>query len=351
MKKITFSEPVTGRAFFDFVPLFTKKDFNDTVTNIQALLKRHRVNCKTSSLKEWLSKAAGYNSAAHLLSELPLAFNGMRAIYELNLMLNQNTQWALYFNALDYQRLKDSVLLDLNGNWSERLRTINEDHSTIQEQAKKKVEGTSYDVITIHSSSRSFFDYVENLHPDNWHYCFRASSLIDVFPTYHIYRELSMPSVDVSDEVNNAFDNLDGTIKSYCLDDVLFNMEESESVFMGYIDELPTELISVISSYLLKLADEQNIACSEGIIFRELPDEKNKGFAPWLAGQKERDDIVSDLAIDAARDPEFARNATSYVNTLRHIARIAGKYGIIDISHVRDAAKSAWKEFLSLNTQ
>ena len=356
MKKMTFSEPVTGRAFFDFIPLFTKKDFNDTVINIQAVLKRHGINCKTSSLKEWLSKAAGYNSAAHLLSELPLAFNGMRAIYKLNQMLNQNTQWAIYFEALNYQPLEDSSFTD-SYHYEVEVETdpsdtvIDEDyHLTISEQVKKKVDGTSYEVIPIHFDDDAFYDYWGELPDSLWHYCFRASSLRDMFPTYHTYREISFPDEDACFAVKSVFGSFcrsgtDGSNEQYSLDDIFFEMESEESVFRGYLEEIPIEFIHVVSSFLLTLADEQKVTCSEGLIIRSMLVGNAKGFASWLARQKKRDDLVSDLAIDADRDPEFANNATTYADTMRYLDK---KAGLECLGGVREAGRLAWKEFLSL---
>tara|TARA_Y100000310_G_C20702639_1_gene831416 strand:- start:10278 stop:11744 length:1467 start_codon:yes stop_codon:yes gene_type:complete len=338
MKRIRFNQPVLNTPIFNFVPLCTKKDFNDTVSNIQALLKRYGVHCKTSSLKEWLSHACGYNTAAHLLSELPLAFDGMQAIHKLNQTINQKTQWAIYFEALDHQHFS-----------GERWDTVsNPDYSAILDQAGLKVRGTEHSIILLKFRPGAFYDDWARLDDDEWYNCFRAAALIETFPTYTLYRGLRLLNERTSGALLDAMlePGREGFV--VCLDKLLTEIEDDKTFFLGKIEENSPQLIEMLLSYLMQAADEENIEYREGIIIPSLTSKNDSAFVTWLKKQKNRDDIVGDFANDAERDPDFSTSATSYLNTSRHIRQKTWTYPSDDRAAALSAVREAWKEYLSL---
>lgn len=59
-------------------------------------------------------------------------------------------------------------------------------------------------------------------------------------------------------------------------------------------------------------------------------------FYKWLKEQTERDDLVGDLASDAVKDKNFPKKA----QTIRELE------GYLSSSHVREALKDAWFEYI-----
>jgi hypothetical protein len=328
MKPIKFPCPIDNQAIFDFIPFFAKQDFNDSVLSTQILLKEHGIRCKTSSLKEYMAHAIGYNSVAHLLSDLPFAFRGMDAIYNLNVILNHKTQYAIVFEALHHQHFK------ITGE-----HKFHNYHDYVERFAKEKVVGTSYCVMSVDYDLGAFFDSWGDTHEDQWDYYWRASALVQFFPVYMKLDLLISPCEDTMDTIWHAADSSgsNSSDKAMRVDDVFEHMEY-ESIIWGYVEEMDINLLRFISSYIQKMACEKNVDVAESSALRLMMSEK-AGFSDWLSKQVGRDDAISDLASDAKRDPEFKSNSVSYKSVVCYLKNKNVS------SLVIDAARESWMEF------
>jgi uncharacterized protein YozE (UPF0346 family) len=337
MKPVTFTSSVEGRHFFDFVPLYSKQDFNDAVSSIQAKLKLNGVNCKTSSLKEWLAHAAGYNSAAHLTSSLPLAFCGMECLYNLNIMLNEKTQWSVLFEALNLQKF----------NFEEFKYDPLDYKKQAKKQAKKKVARSDYKVIKIDYNPSSFFDHWHHTHDADWDCYFRASAFVELFPSYRKADPFIIVTPESMDYFDTAFycaaiKKKESSLRDLDLSldlDSLLAVIECEDFLLSSVYEADVDVLNLISSYARSLADERGMGVVEGRELKTLQEPSRSGFARWLSRQVGRDDIVSDFARDAKHDPNFKKHATSYREIMLYLEGL----GVND--HVVSAAIDAWHEF------
>jgi uncharacterized protein YozE (UPF0346 family) len=62
-----------------------------------------------------------------------------------------------------------------------------------------------------------------------------------------------------------------------------------------------------------------------------------QNFYEWLLKQDDRNDIISDLASDIKRDPNFPKNSPD-IATIREYLEYEG-------DHVIEALEKAWREF------
>ena len=104
MKSFHFNHPINDTIFGDYVFINSKADLNQSVSTLKSMLKSAGISLKTTTLKELFAQAAGYNSSNHLISKLPVAFAGARALVDLCLLIDERTQFCAYFEVLTFHQ-------------------------------------------------------------------------------------------------------------------------------------------------------------------------------------------------------------------------------------------------------
>ena len=344
MKHINFINGVDNCGFHDFVTLYTKKEYNESVAAIKKLLSDNGVKIKTANLKELLSRSIGFNSEAHLLSSLPIAFKAMDTVYKFNKALNQTVPQAVVFSMLSYRYGEDSIYLHYQG--EDFPGDEGEFIDVVERQAEAKTEGTEYDVIKIRGSIYLYDDHFD-MYPKHWAHGYqRASMITELFPSFSRLRKIT-GLVDESEESLDSHILSAARKRTVSLESVFDKLEDEEAGVLE-IDryEMKDRDFAFIASVLagrvknlsLKIVDECFIDQKEHEF-------EFSGFYSWMEKQKGRGDVVSDFARDMLNDKSFPKSAKSLKEVLNYLKSNSPFHYIDD--EVEIAVRTSWIEFVA----
>ena len=344
MKHINFINGVDGCGFHDFVTLYTKKEYNESVAAIKKLLSDNGVKIKTANVKELLSRSIGFNSEAHLLSSLPIAFKVMDTVYKFNKALNQTVPQAVVFSMLSYRYGEDSLYLHYQG--EDFPEDEGEFIDAIESQAEAKVEGREYGVIKIRSSIYLYDDNFD-MYPEHWAHGYqRASMITGLFPSFARLRKIT-GLVDESDESLDSHILSVARERTVSLEAVFDKLEEEDEGIleldryeMGERDFvfIASVLAGRVKNLSLKIVDECFIDQKEHEF-------EFSGFYSWMEKQKGRGDVVSDFASDMLNDKNFPKLVKSLKEVLNYL-KGNSLFPYID-DKVEIAVRTSWAEFSS----
>ncbi|MEQ7884102.1 YozE family protein [Xanthomonas hortorum] len=128
---------------------------------------------------------------------------------------------------------------------------------------------------------------------------------------------------------------------SFCLPDHFENdaLHRGQSHEMRYLDSIErwSERGTVWRSRYRRPEDAPNLLAAKAVAFNLAYQQSRSAFHRWLLVQVDRDDIVSDLAVDVRADKTFPVDAS----TRQEIERYLARHG----DHVLEALERAWREF------
>lgn len=134
---------------------------------------------------------------------------------------------------------------------------------------------------------------------------------------------------------------------SFCLPDHFENdaLHRGQSHEMRYLDSIErwAERGTVWRGRYRRPEDAPNLLAAKAVAFNSAYQQSRSAFHRWLLAQVDRDDIVSDLAVDVRADKSFPVGASSRQEIERYLAR----HG----DHVLEALESAWLEFTSAGSE
>lgn len=130
---------------------------------------------------------------------------------------------------------------------------------------------------------------------------------------------------------------------SFCATDHFENdaLHRGQSHEMRYLDSIErwSERGTVWRSRYRRPEDAPNLLAAKAVAFNLAYQQSRSAFHRWLLAQVDRDDIVSDLAVDVRADKSFPVGASSRQEIESYLAR----HG----DHVLEALERAWLEFSS----
>jgi uncharacterized protein YozE (UPF0346 family) len=331
MNTFTFQSPVGDREFYDFATLATKHEFNKSVSSIKSLLCKNGVHCKTSSLNEWLSQSIGFNSAAHLLSELPIAFCAMEAIYELNKLLNNNTPNAILFESLIY-RYPDEDAEEKWGGAYDFLQQIMKDVAV-------KLNGTTYKQIKISNDLDLFWPHWNETPTGDWQAYHRASAITEFFPAYSKLDRVCNITFEKYFNFEDALWQANEKRGKVLLMDVFLTLYNDDFLNIE-IKDIESRECEFLASYIRDRSRGLGYQTDDGDFFeRHAAGFTKQGFYPWLMKQTHRNDAISDLAGDVKNDPSFPKKSDALAELSDHLL---SKGAIWD---AQQALEDAWELF------